>query len=95
MLDTVVPEYLQDDDLGAQAPSGERALGLVRGYATRTTTRRWRQRPGRSSRGAGTGSPRCQSRPADRFRDGRGPPGWRLTAARAGQAHLVRSGTDA
>jgi hypothetical protein len=40
MLDTVGPEYLQDDDLGAQAPSGERALGLVRGYGTRTTTRR-------------------------------------------------------
>jgi hypothetical protein len=42
MLDTVVQKYLQDDDLGAQAPFGERALGLVRGYATWTTTRRWR-----------------------------------------------------
>jgi hypothetical protein len=28
----VVQKYLQDDDLGAQAPFGERALGLVRGY---------------------------------------------------------------
>jgi Family of unknown function (DUF6308) len=32
MLDSVVQKYLQDDDLGANAPFGERALGLVRGY---------------------------------------------------------------
>ena len=32
MLDSVVQKYLQDDDLGVQAPFGERALGLVRGY---------------------------------------------------------------
>jgi hypothetical protein len=32
MLDSVVQKYLQDDDLGAHAPFGERALGLVRGY---------------------------------------------------------------
>jgi hypothetical protein len=32
MLDSVVQKYLKDDDLGAQAPFGERALGLVRGY---------------------------------------------------------------
>jgi len=32
MLDSVVQNYLRDDDLGAQAPFGERALGLVRGY---------------------------------------------------------------
>ena len=32
MLDNVVQRYLEDDDLGAQAPFGERALGLVRGY---------------------------------------------------------------
>ncbi len=32
MLDSVVRKYLEDDDLGAQAPFGERALGLVRGY---------------------------------------------------------------
>src|SRR4029450_10165322 len=32
MLDSVVQKYLQGDDLGAQAPFGERALGLVRGY---------------------------------------------------------------
>ena len=32
MLDSVVQNYLQDDDLGAQAPFGERAVGLVRGY---------------------------------------------------------------
>jgi hypothetical protein len=31
MLDTVVQKYLQDDDLGAQAPFGERAPRLVRG----------------------------------------------------------------
>ena len=31
MLDTVVQKYLQDDDVGAQAPFGERAPGLVRG----------------------------------------------------------------
>jgi hypothetical protein len=32
MLDSVVQRYLVDDDLGVQAPFGERALGLVRGY---------------------------------------------------------------
>jgi hypothetical protein len=32
MLDSVVQRYLEDDDLGAQAHFGERALELVRGY---------------------------------------------------------------
>jgi hypothetical protein len=32
MLDSVVHNYLKADDLGAQAPFGARALGLVRGY---------------------------------------------------------------
>jgi hypothetical protein len=32
MLDSVVQAYLQDDDLGAEASFGERALALVRGY---------------------------------------------------------------
>jgi hypothetical protein len=32
MLDSVVQAYLQDEDLGAQASFGERALALVRGY---------------------------------------------------------------
>jgi Family of unknown function (DUF6308) len=32
MLDSVVQTYLEDDDVGTQAPFGERALGLVRGY---------------------------------------------------------------
>jgi hypothetical protein len=32
MLDSVVQAYLEDDDLGARAPFGERAIGLVRGY---------------------------------------------------------------
>ena len=32
MLDSVVQKYLEDDDLGAHAPFGERAVGLVRGY---------------------------------------------------------------
>ena len=32
MLDSVVQHYLEDDDLGAEAPFGERALGFVRGY---------------------------------------------------------------
>jgi hypothetical protein len=32
MLDSVVQKYLEEDDLGAQAPFGERALELVRGY---------------------------------------------------------------
>jgi hypothetical protein len=32
MLDSIVRAYLRDDDLGAQAPFAERALGLVRGY---------------------------------------------------------------
>jgi Family of unknown function (DUF6308) len=32
MLDSVVQKYLVDEDPGAQAPFGERALALVRGY---------------------------------------------------------------
>ena len=32
LLDSVVQKYLQDEDLGAQAAFGERAVGLVRGY---------------------------------------------------------------
>jgi hypothetical protein len=32
MLDSVVQRYLEDDDLGREAPFGARALGLVRGY---------------------------------------------------------------
>jgi hypothetical protein len=32
MLDSVVQKYLENDDLGAPALFGERALGLVRGY---------------------------------------------------------------
>jgi hypothetical protein len=32
MLDSVVQKYLEDDDLGAEAPFGERGLALVRGY---------------------------------------------------------------
>jgi hypothetical protein len=32
MLDSVVQKYLADEDPGAQAPFGERALALVRGY---------------------------------------------------------------
>jgi hypothetical protein len=32
MLDSVVQKYLEDDELGAPAPFGERALALVRGY---------------------------------------------------------------
>jgi Family of unknown function (DUF6308) len=32
ILDSIVQQYLEDDDPGAQAPFGERALGLVRGY---------------------------------------------------------------
>jgi hypothetical protein len=32
MLDSVVQKHLHDDDIGAAAPFGERALALVRGY---------------------------------------------------------------
>jgi hypothetical protein len=32
MLDSVVQKYLEDDDPGAQAPFGDRAVELVRGY---------------------------------------------------------------
>ena len=32
MLDSVVQKHLEDDDLGTQAPFGERAIELVRGY---------------------------------------------------------------
>jgi Family of unknown function (DUF6308) len=32
MLDSVVQTYLVEDDLGIDAPFGERAIGLVRGY---------------------------------------------------------------
>ena len=34
MLDSIVRKYLADDDPGAQAPFGQRALELVRGYKT-------------------------------------------------------------
>ena len=34
LLDSAVRKYLEDDDLGAQALFGERALELVRGYKT-------------------------------------------------------------
>jgi hypothetical protein len=40
MLDSIVQKYLRDDDLGAQAPFAERALGLVRGYQ-RDLDRNW------------------------------------------------------
>jgi len=40
MLDSIVQRYLHDDDLGAQAPFAERALGLVRGYQ-RDLDRNW------------------------------------------------------
>jgi hypothetical protein len=33
ILDSVVQRYLADDDVGASAPFGERALALARGYA--------------------------------------------------------------
>ena len=32
ILDSIVQKYLEDDDPGAQAPFGERALAFVRGY---------------------------------------------------------------
>jgi hypothetical protein len=32
ILDSVVQRYLVDDDVGAGAPFGERAVALVRGY---------------------------------------------------------------
>jgi hypothetical protein len=32
LLDSVVQQYLADDDLGPRVPFGERSLGLVRGY---------------------------------------------------------------
>jgi Family of unknown function (DUF6308) len=32
ILDSVVQQYLEDDDLGAQAPFADRSLGLIRGY---------------------------------------------------------------
>ena len=32
MLDSVVQRYLEADDPGADAPFGERAVGLMRGY---------------------------------------------------------------
>jgi len=40
MLDSIVQNYLKDDDPGAHAPFGERALGLVRGYR-RDLDRNW------------------------------------------------------
>jgi uncharacterized protein DUF6308 len=54
MLDSVVQRYLEDDDLGAQAPFGERALALVRGYKhdldrNRTAVRAVRQKLARRS----------------------------------------------
>jgi Family of unknown function (DUF6308) len=40
MLDSIVQNYLEDDDPGARAPFAERALGLVRGYQ-RDLDRNW------------------------------------------------------
>ena len=40
MLDSIVQGYLRDDDLGAHAPFGERALALVHGYK-RDLDRNW------------------------------------------------------
>ena len=59
LLDSAVRKYLEDDDPGAQALFGERALELVRGYK-RDLDRDGRrcERSGRSWRGAITGSPR-------------------------------------
>ena len=52
MLDSVVQKHLHDDDIGAAAPFGERALALVRGYKrdvdrNRTALRSVRQELGR------------------------------------------------
>jgi hypothetical protein len=98
MLGTVVQKYLQDDDLGAQAPFGERALGWS------AATRPGPQRGDGASGPAGAREAQLRAhrganpRPADRVRDGRGPAGWHLTGlftARAGKAILVRLGTEA
>jgi hypothetical protein len=40
MLDSMVQEYLRDDDLGAQASFAERTIGFVRGYQ-RDLDRNW------------------------------------------------------
>ena len=59
LLDSVVRKYLEDDDPGAQALFGERALSSYAATsATSTATGRRCERPGRSSRGAISGSPR-------------------------------------
>jgi len=55
ILDSIVQKYLEDDDPGAEAPFGERALALVRGYKrdldrNRTALRAIRDEFGRRGR---------------------------------------------
>ena len=62
MLDSVVQGYLADDDLGAQATFGERALGLVRGYKRDLDVNRRPCEPfAGSSQNGTTRSPKCAS----------------------------------
>ena len=62
MLDSVVQTYLADDDLGADAPFGERALALSRGHRRDLTSIAGRcARPAGSSQDGATTSPRCGS----------------------------------
>src|SRR5580704_5687546 len=89
MLDTVVQKHLQDDDPGAQAPFGERALGWS------AATRPGPQRGDGASGPAGAREAQLRAhrganpRPADLVRDGRSPTGSRLTGFRrtGGKSH--------
>ena len=74
ILDSVVQRYLHDDDLGAQAPFGERALGLVRGYRRDLDRNRAAVRAARqelAGRGYGL-TEGADPRPADLVNRGRG-----------------------
>jgi hypothetical protein len=76
MPGSMLQTYLREDDLGAQAPFAERALGLVRGYQrdldrNRAAVRAVRQELARC--GYGLTEVRMDPGPADLVRPGRRP----------------------
>jgi RNA polymerase sigma-70 factor (ECF subfamily) len=101
MLDSIVQKYLQDDDLGAHAPFGERALGLVHGYK-RDLDRNWAAVRAVREELAGSGYRLTEVRILDLLilsasaETATGPAGGLLVGAAEGQpeGHLIARGHD-